>query len=279
MIMKHFNFIALALAFAMLLCGPSACSQTQPTFVPGQSGTPGSGGAGKPDTTPKKYIALTFDDGPHFTTGATSPYSPAKSTSMAVLDKLEKYGVPATFFLIGKKIDANKDNAKKVVDRGLSLGCEYQNHSYNHIRMGNASSPAMTAAEMQEEINKTNALIKELTGVTPTFFRPPFLDRNTLMHNSIPLTFISGHGTSDSKAETTTEMRIEYATKNRQDGDIILMHDFGNNYQTVDALDTIIPELKKQGFTFVTISKLFKLREDGMPAANNGKIYKNAFTE
>ncbi len=194
---------------------------------------------------------------------------------MAVLDKLEKYGARGSFFLIGKKISDNPEGAKKVIERGLSLGCDYQNHSYTHSKMG--KSGTMTAAQIEEEISKTNKLIKDLTGKEPKFFRPPYLDRNDLLHETVDLCFISGVSTLDSRTETTTQMRIDAVLNDPQDGDIYLMHDFGNNYQTVDALDTIIPELQKRGFTLVTISELFEMRQNGMPPANNGVIYKNAF--
>ncbi len=233
----------------------------------------------EPAEAQKKYVCLSFDDGPHYNTGATSPYDPAKSTSMAVMDVLETYGVPASFFVIGKNIDKNKDNAKKVMQRGVSLGCDYQNHSYSHIRMGKNSDPAMTAAQMKQEISSTSALIKEITGVEPKFFRPPYIDVNDLMYETIGLHFIKGLGTNDSKAEVTTQERIDAVLNNVQNGDIVLMHDFANNYQTVEAIKTIIPTLIERGYTFVTVTELFNLRSNGMPALHNKVLYSNAFNQ
>ncbi len=219
------------------------------------------------DDTPK-YIALSFDDGPH------CPSDMSESTSMAMLDQLEKYDIPATFFLLGYKIEAAPEKAKQVLQRGVSLGCEYQNHSYSHVRMDN-----MTAAEVAEEVSKTNKLIYDIIGVTPKFFRPPYLETSTTMHNNIDLCFISGTSTNDSKSDYTAQMRADMVLSNPQSGDIVLMHDFGGNQATVDALDIIIPALKKRGFTFVTVSEIFKLRKGGMPAANNGVVYRNAFNQ
>ena len=56
-------------------------------------------------------IALSFDDGPN---DVTTPQ---------VLDILEEFQVPASFFVIGQNI--NDDTAKQMT-RAISLGCEIQ---------------------------------------------------------------------------------------------------------------------------------------------------------
>ncbi|MOA57219.1 Bifunctional xylanase/deacetylase precursor [compost metagenome] len=44
---------------------------------------------------------------------------------------------------------------------------------------------------------------------------------------------------------------------NARSGDIVLMHDYvANSTQTVEALKQILPELKKQGYSFVTVTEL-----------------------
>ena len=64
----------------------------------------------------QKKIALTFDDGPN------SLYTPR------ILDILKKYKVKATFFLIGKNVEAYPKIAKRIADEGHCIG----NHSYSH---------------------------------------------------------------------------------------------------------------------------------------------------
>ncbi len=287
--MRQFKFISTMCLF-LLLCSAGTCTEKEPVFKPGQNGggsteLPGPPtNPGNPDTpatpdtptepgtpvtpdpdAPKKYVCLSFDDGPTAT------------TSVQVLDLLEQHGVRASFFVIGSRIDNNKTSAKKIMERGVALGCDYHNHSYSHIRMGKDSDPAMTKEQIEEEVKKTSDLIKEITGKDALFFRPPYLDRNDLMHENIDLCFISGVSTGDSRTSTTTQMRIDAVLNGTQDGDIYLMHDFGGNTMTVEALKTIIPELKKKGFEMVTITELFAMRKYGMPPANNGVIYKNAF--
>ena len=72
--------------------------------------------------TEKKFVALTFDDGPAFD-GSTG----------RILDVLEKYGARATFFMVGTRIN---DNTKKYLKRELELGCELGNHTNNHDHYG-----------------------------------------------------------------------------------------------------------------------------------------------
>ena len=78
------------------------------------------------------------------------------------------------------------------------------------------------------------------------------------MFDNIDVPFIAGIGASDWEDRITAEKRAKTILKQAKDGDIILLHDMEGNSQTVEALDTIIPELKAQGYKFVTVSELFK---------------------
>ena len=77
-----------------------------------------------------KYIALTFDDGPNAT------------TTNDVIDKLEKYDIVASFFLIGNNIN---DESAKAVKRAYDLGCEINNHSRTHSNMTELSAEDIRA--------------------------------------------------------------------------------------------------------------------------------------
>ena len=63
-----------------------------------------------------KVIAITFDDGPNVT------------TTVKMLDMLEKHGVTASFFVNGMHI--NEESAK-VMKRAYDMGCDIENHSYS----------------------------------------------------------------------------------------------------------------------------------------------------
>ena len=136
----------------------------------------------------------------------------------------------------------------------------------------------LSAEDVKEEIRRTDALIEKYTGTRPWLFRPPYIDHNASMHENIGHTFISGVGCRDWEADHSAQARYEELIPKVQDGDIILLHDFIGNDNTVTALRQIIPELKKQGFTFVTVSQLFE-KKGITPEPNSGYIYTNVMQE
>ncbi len=204
------------------------------------------------DTT-KKLIALTFDDGPNIT------------TTVQVLDVLEKYEIPASFFLVGSNIS---DTTAEVVKRAFEMGCDIQNHSKTHSDM-----TKMTAEEITTEIDFTSDEIEKIVGVKPAYFRPPYIAVNDTMLESIRLPFICGFGANDWDDTVSAETRAEKIITQSCDGGIILLHDMQGNSKTVEALDTIIPTLIADGYQFVTISELFNAR--GIDGMENRYVFSN----
>ena len=72
--------------------------------------------------------------------------------------------------------------------------------------------------------------------------------------------FICGVGCNDWVQKVTVQQRIDNTLKQVKDGTIILLHDAAGNFQTVEALDTIIPSLIDEGYQFVTVSELFETK-------------------
>ena len=186
----------------------------------------------------QKLVALTFDDGP--TIGITDQ----------VLDVLQENGVVASFFLIGQQIT---DETRYLVKRAHDMGCSIENHSKTHQSM-----PKQSRQEIVEEIQYTTDLIEEITGEKPEFFRPPFIDYDQKMYDLIDLGFICGYGCEDWMPSVTVQERIDRVLHDANPGFIILLHDMTDNTNTVEAIKTIIPELKKQGYEFVTVRDLFQ---------------------
>ncbi|MBQ8800483.1 MAG: glycoside hydrolase family 11 protein [Lachnospiraceae bacterium] len=211
-----------------------------------------SGNTGTGTTASSKLIALTFDDGP-------------SSTTNQVLDVLDKYGVKATFFLIGNQINSN---TKSILQRQANSGHELANHSYTHSDMKNMSWSAI-----QNEINQTNNLIKSYTGQTPKFFRPPYISVSSTMYSAIDMAFIQGSMHNDWDGSSSASQIANSVLSSAKDGQIILLHDFNGNSATVQALPTIIETLKNQGYTFVTLSELFAAK--GKTANVENKIWSN----
>ena len=201
-----------------------------------------------------KLVALTFDDGP-------------SNVTENVLDVLENEKIVGTFFLIGNQITENMIDTLK---RELSLGCEIANHSYTHSDMS-----IMDEQVIKDEISKASALIKKYLNVEPKFFRPPYISLSDTMYASISLSFISGYGCEDWDSNVLADERIEKVLSQVKDGSIILLHDLENNHETVKALPVIIDKLRKDGYSFVTVSELFE-KKNINPNVKN-KIWSNVF--
>ncbi|MBS7370300.1 MAG: polysaccharide deacetylase family protein [Oscillospiraceae bacterium] len=204
----------------------------------------------------KKLAALTFDDGPNTV------------TTPQVLEKLEKYGVVASFFVVGDNITPESE---RVMKKAAEMGCEINNHSRTHSVM-----PEQSPQQMRAETDLTSGIIERVTGKAPRFFRPPYIAVSEAMFESIPLTFIAGIGAQDWLDEVSAEERAQRILDAVKDGDIILLHDMEGNTATVNALDTIIPELISRGFELVTVGGLFAAK--GV-TPKRGVVYSNVLQE
>ena len=199
-------------------------------------------------------ISLTFDDGPNTT------------ITHQVLDLLEEHGIVASFFLIADNITPESAEA---VRRAVSLGCEIENHSRTHGFMDK-----MTPEQIREEIRYCTEKIVDITGREPTCFRPPFIAVNQTLYDNVDLTLICGFGCEDWVPDVTAQERADRVLADARDGNIVLLHDMKDNVNTVEALKTIIPELKNRGYEFLTCDALFKAK--GITPVRN-RLYSNVF--
>ena len=202
-----------------------------------------------------KYISLTFDDGPNLGDD---------HTMNDMLDLLEKNDVEGSFFLIVNKI--NDENAK-VIKRAFDMGCDIENHSWTHPAM-----PELTKEEMIEEYEKCDQAIIKITGKKPEFFRPPYIAVNDLMHQVIPTPFIQGHGCKDWEPDVSAEERIKMMEEGTKDGVLYLLHVMEGNINTLKALEYLIPKLKKDDYTFVTVPEMFRIKGISFQG-HTGKLY------
>ena len=178
-------------------------------------------------------VALTFDDGPH------PVYTPQ------LLDGLKERGVHATFFVVGENIPGNEEILKRMDAEGHLIG----NHTYSHVKLSELDTARACA-----EVEKTNALICEVTGKEPEFIRPPFGEWKKTMECSLEM--IPVLWDVDPLDWTTKNMAlvVERVLKDTKPGDIILLHDY---YQSsVDAALEIVDALMERGYKFVTVDEL-----------------------
>lgn len=190
-----------------------------------------------------KYISLTFDDGPN---------NGDDKTMNNMLDVLEKYGIKASFFLIGNKI--TEENTK-VIKRALDMGCDIENHSWTHPAMAE-----MSKEDIMEEYRKCDEAIIKITGKKPEFFRPPYISVSDTMFEVIPTPSICGQGVDDWIPEVSADERYNKMLEVAKDGMMILLHVDDGNTATLEAVDRIIPVLKEQGYEFVTAPELFEIK-------------------
>lgn len=191
--------------------------------------------------TEDKCIAFTFDDGPDH------------RQTTEILDVLDQYNAKATFFVVGTRVEKHPE----IVQMQLARGHEIGNHSYRH-----PSFQGMSKSNMQNELSRTQQAIFQATGYKAVLFRPPggFYNEaliNVSKQNDLQFILWSWHqDTKDWKAPGVDRM-VKKVLAGARSGDIVLMHDFvANSTQTIEALKQILPELKKQGYSFVTVSEL-----------------------
>ena len=182
-------------------------------------------------------VALTFDDGPD------PRYGPA------VAAILKQKGVPATFFLVGMRVQEYPEVARLLARDGFELA----NHTYNH-----QSLPALKPHEIANELRLGDADIARATGRHTTLMRPPgvqYNDKVLDVAKSLGYVTVSWTvGAKDYETDTTPDFIKERVLDRTAPGAIILLHQ--DTPATVSALPAIIDGLRAQGYRFVTISQM-----------------------
>lgn len=188
-----------------------------------------------------KMIALTFDDGPH------PVYTPE------ILDILAKHDVKGTFFVVGSNMEAYPEILIQTVEAGHEIG----NHTYTHLSASHAKEKALL-----EEMEMTHDNILRICDYETKIFRPPGgVVSKDLKNAAQKLEYKIILWNIDTKdwAHNSVKNITSNITSNIKSGSIILFHDYiFKNSPTVEALDVIIPKLKEEGYTFVTVSELIE---------------------
>lgn len=191
--------------------------------------------------TPRKLVALTFDDGP-------TPEHTAE-----VLDTLGQHGARATFFVTGAELARHPELGRAIVDHGHELG----NHSYSHERMLGRSLDFIAA-----ELETTDRLIRAAGHTGPIYFRPPYGKRLL----ALPYSLRESGRTSvlwDIEPETypavtaSPENIVTHVLDRAQPGSIILLHLMYPGRETSrQALPGILAGLRARGYEMVPLSEL-----------------------
>lgn len=183
-----------------------------------------------------RKVYLTFDDGPSMYTDD-------------ILDILDRYGIRATFFVVGKTDAHSREMYQRIVEDGHTLGM----HSYSHVYRDIYSS----VDAFTQDLEKLSDYLYEVTGVSCRFYRFPGGSSNTVSHVDIldlidvlnqrdivyfDWNVMSGDAgstklTVDQLTENVLNHLDEYRTA------VVLMHDSGDKPESVEALPVIIERI------------------------------------
>jgi peptidoglycan-N-acetylglucosamine deacetylase len=183
-----------------------------------------------------RHVALTFDDGPH------------PDATPAILDLLGTAGVRATFFLVGRDLEAHPELGRAIVDAGHEAGV----HGYDH-RMLLRRTPRDTSADLSRAVAATTAV----TSVAPRWWRPPYGVADTsalLTARRLGLTPVWWTTWGRDWSPSATPDRIHRSVRRRlAGGGTILLHD-SDHYgtprsweSTLDALPGLITLCRARG--------------------------------
>lgn len=192
------------------------------------------------------YVALTFDDGPDPT------WTPM------VLDTLRAHHAPATFFVIGERVQAHLALTRRIAREGHTLG----SHTFTHPDLSRVS-PFVTRLEL----DATARLLEAVTGTRTLLFRPPYfgdaepttIDELAPVEQATALGYVTAgvHIDSDDWKTPGSAQIVSRVLERRARGHIVLLHDGGGNRaQTIAAIGPIIDSLRARGDTIVPLSAL-----------------------
>lgn len=180
-----------------------------------------------------RKIALTFDDGPH------------PRYTEQLLDGLKERGAHVSFFVTGEHAALHPDLIRRMREEGHLVG----NHTYSHMQL-----TSRNREQFKEELMKTNATLKEITGEETLYVRPPYGSWDKSFEeelNMFPVLWtIDPLDWSCSSVDRVVERILDKAGEN----EIILMHDY---YATsVTAALKVVDTLTEEGYEFVTVEEI-----------------------
>lgn len=203
-----------------------------------------AGGPSEPVPSPNcaDCVAITFDDGPVPETNR-------------LLDILARKGVHASFFVTGVNSARYPDTLRRVRDAGHTIG----NHTDTHPALSRLSDGAIA-----HQIDVSNRTIKNVTGLTTRWIRPPYGDYDARVINmarerglSLALWDVDTLDWQHRNPATTCSRAVSGASA----GSIVLMHDI--HAPTVDAAECVIDGLRAKGLRPVSLDEMMRTPEAG----------------
>ncbi len=164
-----------------------------------------------------------------------------------ILKTLKTHDIKATFFIEGKWAKENKEVVQMIYEQGHLIG----NHAYNHPDMATLSE-----ADIQRQIDDTNAIIEAIIKERPRYFAPPsgsYTDKVVeYAHDADMETILWTVDTIDWKNPSVSVM-INRVMSKLHPGAMILMHPTSSVAQ---GLDSLIKQIKEEGYRIDTVDRL-----------------------
>ena len=215
--------------------------------------------------TSQKVVALTFDA--DMTIKMRNELKSGKVGSWYnenVIAKLQQQNVPATLFLTGLWIEAYPGVTKDLSQNPLF---ELGNHSYSHggFRSPCYGLPAVKKSNEAAEVQKTDDLLRKYAASYKRYFRFPGLcfDADDVKRvEAQDYTVIDGDVDGGDGFERSARPIVANVVAHVRPGSIVILHMHGgpNAPETAIALPDIIKKLRVEGYSFVKVSDLLKLR-------------------
>lgn len=197
-----------------------------------------------PDVKGKQYVALTFDEGP-------SEYTEQ------IVRILKEKKASATFFLSGDEVEAHPAAAKAIADAGFEIG----SNSYE-----DKSLAELTASEARKQLEDGFSAIEKATGVRTALLRAPFAafsEQNWADAMDMVGAVVSWNVDSGDWLVPGADAVVQSVLDSVSDGSIVLLTDGASTgKQAVEALPSLIDELRAAGYEVVGLSELIATDPD-----------------
>lgn len=185
----------------------------------------------------KPTVALTFDDGP------------SGEKTIRLLNILQDNKASATFFMLGSKMENDKQTVIDVYKSDNEIGY----HSYDHQNMVRKD-----AKQLQLEFQVTDDLYYNLTNSHLNLIRPPYGNINKVVKETFNNPFILWSIDTNDWRYRDSDYLANYVIDNISDGDIVLFHD--SYHTSIDAVEKMLPVLYAKGYQVVSVSELANLK-------------------
>lgn len=197
-----------------------------------------------PDKKGKKYVALTFDEGP-------------SENTQQIVKILQEKGAGATFFLSGDAVKKRSDAVKAIAQAGFDIG----SNSYSDVDLSGLSGD-----DLRNQLTRGFDAISKAADVSTALLRPPygaFSEQDWAQAMDLVSVVVTWNIDSGDWTLPGAQAVADTVVGSVSNGNIVLLTDNSStSAQTVEALPLIIDRLQAEGYELLSLSDLIKTDED-----------------